>query len=324
MEIHVTKEILEQMEMLPGAADVQKLLRHHAGLSKREIRQAKFREEGIRKNGNRCRVTERVGLQDVICVCLETEENRSDHLETFQGAGEPELRVLYEDADLLVVEKPAGMASHPSGGHYRDTLANLVQSYLLKKGEACRIRPVGRLDRETSGIMVFAKNQAAAARLGDQRKNGAFHKTYTALAVGELPAGSRGCIRQPIGPDPEDRLRMRVDDGGKPAVSHWEVEASGGGLSLLRLTLETGRTHQIRVHMAWMGCPLAGDSLYGGALEKEIGRTALHAGKVRLVQPFTGEVLEFEVPLPRDMERLAARRGVYTQKIVENKEDNIL
>ena len=107
-------------------------------------------------------------------------------------------------------------------------------------------------------------------------------------------------------------------------MTHWEVEASGGGLSLLRLTLETGRTHQIRVHMAWLGCPLAGDSLYGGALEKEIGRTALHAGKVRLVQPFTGEVLEFEVPLPRDMERLAARRGVYTQKIVENKEDNIL
>ena len=234
------------------------------------------------------------------------------------------MRVLYEDADLLVVEKPAGMASHPSGGHYRDTLANLVQSYLLKKGEACRIRPVGRLDRETSGIMVFAKNQAAAARLGDQRKNGAFHKTYTALSVGELPAGSRGCIRQPIGPDPEDRLRMRVDDGGKPAVTHWEVEASGGGLSLLRLSLETGRTHQIRVHMAWMGCPLAGDSLYGGALEKKIGRTALHAGEVRLVQPFTGEVLEFEVPLPRDMERLAARRNVRIAKTMKDKEDNTL
>lgn len=306
IQIQVTKEITDRMEKLPGTMDIRKLLRHQAGLTNREISQAKFREGGIRKNGIRCRVTEQAGPGDVIRVCLETEENRSDHLEHFQGTGSRKLRVLYEDADLLAAEKPAGMVSHPSGGHYRDTLANLVQSYFLDKGEPVRIRPVGRLDRETSGIMVFAKNQAAAARLGRQRKNGDFRKVYTALVTGELPAGSQGCIRQPIGPDPRDRLRMRVDAGGKPAVTFWRAKASGEGFSLIKLRLVTGRTHQIRVHMAWAGHPLAGDSLYGQGADGGMRRAALHAGEVRLVQPFTGEILKFSAPLPRDMERLAA------------------
>ena len=304
IQIQVTEEIIEKMEKLPGTMDIRKLLRHQAGLTKREISQAKFREGGIRKNGIRCRVTEQARQGDVISVCLETEENRSDHLEYFQGTGPRKLRTLYEDGDLLVAEKPAGMVSHPSGGHYRDTLVNLVHSYFLNKGEPCRIRPVGRLDRETSGIMVFAKNQAAAARLGEQRKNGDFRKVYTALVTGELPAGSQGCIRQPIGPDPQDRLRMRVAAGGKPAVTFWRAEASGGGFSLIKLRLETGRTHQIRVHMAWAGHPLAGDSFYGHDPDGGMRRTALHAGEVRLVQPFTGEPLEFSVPLPEDMKKL--------------------
>ncbi len=312
MKIQVTKGILEQLAALPGTTDIGKLLRHQAGLTKREIRQAKFRPGGILKNGVRCRVTEPVKQGDMILVCLESEENRSDHLETFQGEEPRALAVLYEDEDLLVAEKPAGMASHPSGSHYRDTLANLVQSHLLGKGEACRIRPVGRLDRETSGIMVFAKNQAAAARLGEQRKKGEFQKIYTALARGELPAGSSGCICRPIGPDPGNRFRMRIDEKGKAAVTHWRAEASGGGYSLLKLWLETGRTHQIRVHMAWMGYPLAGDRLYGDHTENGMCRAALHAGRVRLIQPFTGKALEFEATLPRDMRELAENtlRGV--------------
>lgn len=309
MKLIVTKEILEQLKTLPGNMDVEKLLRHQAGLTKREIRRAKFQENGIRKNGIRCRVTDPVGPEDVVQICLESEENSSDHLEVFCGAERRELHVVYEDEDLLVTGKPAGMASHPSGSHYRDTLANLVQSYLHSKGETCRIRPVGRLDLETSGIVVFAKNQVAAARLGRQRKEGVFQKVYTALVTGELSPGSEGCVCQPVGKDPANRLRMCVDDGGKWAATHWRTEACGGGLSLLKLRLETGRTHQIRVHMAWMGYPLAGDGLYGGDMETGMKRTALHAGTVHFLQPFTGKKLEFTVPLPPDMKQLAGNMG---------------
>lgn len=305
IELIVTKEMLEQMKAFPGCMDVGKFLRHQAGLTKREIRRAKFQKNGIRKNGIRCRITDSVNPEDVIQICLEPEENRSDYLEVFCGAESRALEVVYEDEDLLVTCKPAGMASHPSGCHYRDTLANLVQSYLHNKGETCRIRPVGRLDLETSGIVVFAKNQVAAARLGKQRKRGEFQKVYTALVTGELPYGSQGCVCQPIGKDPVNRFRMRVDARGKEAVTHWRMETSGAGLSLITLRLETGRTHQIRVHMAWMGYPLVGDGLYGGGKETGMKRTALHAGTVRLFQPFTGKRLEFIVPLPPDMKHLA-------------------
>lgn len=318
IEIKVTEEIFRKIEAFPGAMDIGKLLRHQAGLTRREIRRAKFREDGIRKNGSRCRVTDPVRPGDLIQVCLEPEENRSDHMETFQGIQSRKLTVVYEDEDLLVAAKPAGMVSHPSGGHYRDTLANLVQSYLTEKNQMCRIRPVGRLDRETSGMVVFAKNQTAAARLAEQRENGKFQKIYTALAVGELPIGSRGCVRQPIGKDPCSRFRMRVDAGGKQAATFWKTEAFGGGLSLLRLRLESGRTHQIRVHMAWMGHPLAGDCLYGGSMAYGMDRTALHAGMVTFVQPFTGEVLKFQDPLPEDMANLASAMGWVPEGIRRN------
>lgn len=310
------------------------LLKSEAGLTKRQISQAKFRPGGIQKNKKQCRVTETAQKGDVLRVCLETKETDSFLLENWenkeqqarsssdqsssnQGSPWKKLEILYEDQDLLVVNKPAGMVTHPSGGHYADSLSNQIAAYFRSKGEETRIRSIGRLDKETSGVLLFARNQVAAARLQKQREEGQLQKTYLAIARGNIDTGDNWYkISLPLAPDRENHLKMTVSPdgklpGSKTAVTYLKVLASCDEYTVIKVRLETGRTHQIRVHMASIGHPLLGDSLYDmpipeeAAEEKEkktkqFRRAALHAWKIRFIHPFTGEKMMFETPLPED------------------------
>ena len=294
-------------------------LRRRMGLSKKEISQAKFRENGICVDGRRQKVTAVLRAGQRVDVLLDEGERTSPQLKS----SDKELQVLYEDQDVIAVDKPAGLSVHPAGreGLHGDTLANRLAFYLREKGEDCVIRIFGRLDQDTSGVVLAAKNQAAAARLARQREDGTLRKTYLAVCEG-IPKEREGEISLPLGPDPEDRTRMRVCPAGRPARTRYQVlntlqlegesmESGAKPCALVRLQLDTGRMHQIRVHMASIGCPLLGDPLYGDAETKgdgqtvpAIGRTALHAAELALCQPFTGEELRIRAPFPKDIARL--------------------
>lgn len=299
LQIRVERTSDQTEENTNKKITVEQILRRQAGFTKKQISRAKFHPEGIQKNGMRCRVTESVSPGDIIRVCVESDNEKSAHLE----GGTGNIEILYEDSDLLAVNKPAGIVTHPQGGHYSDSLANQAASYFRAKGEEHSVRPVGRLDRETSGIVVFAKNKTAAYRLQKQREQKIFKKTYLAVVEGALPVdGIEHRIESPIGQDSNNRLKMCISAGGKEAVTHYKVLANASAYSLISVTLDTGRTHQIRVHMEGLGHPLAGDQLYGKKLQKEgPARACLHAWAVELRQPFTGEKIYLKAPVPDDM-----------------------
>ena len=212
------------------------------------------------------------------------------------------LAVVYEDAHLLMVDKPPYLAVHPSAGKPDPTLANGVVAYYEKKGEAASFRPVNRLDRNTSGLILAAKDPHTAFLLTRKPE-----KVYLAVVFGRLEG--EGTIDAPIRVKEGCCITREVGPGGKESVTHWQALASDGKLTLLRLRLETGRTHQIRVHMAYIGHPLVGDTMYGTD-ETLLPRHALHCSEMAFAHPLTGEPLHFVSPLPLDMERLLEERGL--------------
>ncbi|MFP7319412.1 RluA family pseudouridine synthase [Bacillus spizizenii] len=215
-----------------------------------------------------------------------------------------ELDILFEDNHMLIVNKPAGIATHPNEDGQTGTLANLIAYHYQVNGEICKVRHVHRLDQDTSGAIVFAKHRLAHAILDQQLEKKTLKRTYTAIAEGQLKS-KKGTIDSPIGRNRSHPTRRRVSPGGQTAVTHFKVIASNAKerLTLVELELETGRTHQIRVHMASIGHPLTGDSLYGGG-SKLLNRQALHAKKVQAVHPITGEQIVAEAPFPADIENL--------------------
>ena len=281
---------------------LRNFLKSGLGLSKNEIRRAKFRERGICVNGVRRKVDVILECGDFVEVLIETGEESSVGL---CSSGEGVL-VLYEDSDVIVVDKPSGLSVHPAGKGDGDTLANRLAAYLRGKGEDSVIRIVGRLDKDTSGVVLAAKNRGAAMRLGRQRQTGELQKRYLALVEGELEA-EKGKVDLALGVDPGERTRMRVDPTGKDAVTHYEVLEKRDGYALVGLWLETGRMHQIRVHMAALGCPLLGDVLYGRGATAEMERAALHAWGLRFLGPFTGEEILVEAPVPEDFAAFCGR-----------------
>ena len=245
------------------------------------------------------------------------------------------LEIVYEDDDLLVVDKPAGMVVHPGHGNYSSTLVNALAWHLrelplFREGNQ-RAGLVHRIDKNTSGLLVVAKNELAHARLAKQFFDHTVHRRYTALVWGNLPE-DEGTITGHIGRSPKDRLKMHVfADGsdGKHAVTHWRVLKRYGYATLAECRLETGRTHQIRVHMAWQGHSLFNDERYGGdrilkgttfAKYKQfiencfalMPRHALHARSLGFAHPRTGEELRFESALPEDFRQLVEKWDGYT------------
>lgn len=219
------------------------------------------------------------------------------------------LDVIYEDDDLLVVNKPAGMVVHPAHGHRQDTLANaLLARYPdLAVGESGRPGIVHRLDRDTSGLIVVAKSEDALDHLRRQFRSRGVQKTYLALVRGRPPA-VEGIIETPIGRDPRQRQRMAAIPSGRPARTRYTMLEELGDYSLLRVSPETGRTHQIRVHLAWLGVPIVGDPVYGrergirGA-KNELGleRQFLHAWRLTFERPGAKGPVALEAPLPADL-----------------------
>lgn len=216
------------------------------------------------------------------------------------------LEIVYEDSDVLVVNKRSGMVVHPAPGHTTGTLVNGLMYHCNDlSGINGIMRPgiVHRIDKDTSGLLMVAKNDNAHTSLVNQLVEKSVTRVYTALVHGHIPHDN-GTIDAPIGRNQKDRQSMAVENQGKHAVTHFKVLERFGDFTLLECRLETGRTHQIRVHMKYIGHPLAGDPKYGPKKTIEFDGQVLHAGTLGFVHPVTGEYMEFKAPLPEDYEQL--------------------
>lgn len=208
---------------------------------------------------------------------------------------EKDLEIIFEDDDLLVINKPSGISVHPTFNHPNGTLCNAVANYLVKtQNTHSAARAIGRLDKVTSGVLIFAKNAYAASRL-----NGNIEKIYNAIAYGCTP--EKGTIDAPIYRPDFGKTMRAVGEEGDEAITHFKTIAHSDEKSFLEITTETGRTHQIRVHCAHIGHPLMGDEMYGAPLTENLKRAALHCSKVTIIHPITKERITFTAPLPEDM-----------------------
>mgnify|MGYP003451544803 CR=1 FL=1 len=235
-------------------------------------------------------------------------------LETDAGAEDIPLDIIHQDADVLVVNKPAGLVVHPGAGNADGTMVNGLLHFDPELANLPRAGIVHRLDKDTSGLMVVARSLRAHASLIEQLSSRAVHRQYVAVVQGPMVAG--GTVDAPIDRHPRDRVRMAVvkEGGGREAITHYRVREKFRSHTVVECRLETGRTHQIRVHMAHVKHPLIGDPLYGGAFKlpkaateflvetlRAFKRQALHAEKLSFIHPVSGEQLSFEAPMPEDM-----------------------
>lgn len=276
--------------------EVKDILRHHFQFSARMRNKIK-REKLVRLNGEPTPGWIPTSPGDIVTIQLP--EETSDFI--------PEdipISPVYEDDSLLIINKQPGLVVHPTKGHPGHTLANGIMKYMLDSGKNYKIRFMNRLDMDTSGIVAVAKNSHCQASFMKQSQAGLVEKRYLAIVKGII-AEDHGTIDLPIGkPDPE-RVERAVIEDGAPSVTHYTVlERFRAGYSFVELALETGRTHQIRVHMSHIGYPIVSDHLYGETNPLLIPRQALHARKLALTHPVTGTPLTFEAPLPEDMEQL--------------------
>lgn len=289
---------------------VRTVLEKRLGVSRKLMSRLKLTEQGLTLNGKRVFTNERVKQGD--CLAVRMEQEQSDDIL-------PELMpldIVYEDRELLIVNKLPGIIVHPTHGHYTGTLANGVVHHWLEKGETVRFRPIHRLDEETSGLVAIAKNPYIHQQLSEQMQAGEIDKRYRAF-VYNSPEPATGTVDAPIDRNPEEPHLRVVIPGGYASITHYETEAvyRSGGAAKIKLKLETGRTHQIRVHMKHIGCPLIGDKLYGYAsaarssggsaqLEAAVERQALHAATLGFTHPMTHKYMEFEAALPQDLQQL--------------------
>ncbi len=266
---------------------LEQYLRSAHGYSGRILTKIKKSPEYVLKNGSHIRVVDPVFAGDEVRITLE---------DTVRTPPNPALRVpiVYEDDDVIVFDKPAGMPMHPSRNHAMDTLGNFFAAYCERTGQELVFRPVVRLDADTTGLCIAAKNMLSASRLA-----GRVGKEYLALAEnGEVPLPDSGVIDAPIARENGDGIRRCVDfAAGKRAVTHYEVLRRGKQASLVRVWLETGRTHQIRVHFAWLRHPLLGDEMYGGDCSERKGH-ALHCSRLYFIHPVTNKNVSLCSDLP--------------------------
>ena len=290
LELPITAEL--------AGIKVDTLLKKRLGLSGTVVRRVKWLPEGILLDG--VRVNTRVCPKEgqVLSVQLSDPERRSGIL-----PAPGQLDIVYEDEDVIVLNKAPGLSVHPGPGHFSDTLGNFLLYYYDQSGQECDFHPVHRLDRGTSGLMVAAKHPHAQEVLKNQLHTEDFCREYLAVCEG-TPSPAEGTIDAPLGPKPGSLVEQWVTPEGKPARTHYRVLEEKKGRALLHLRLDTGRTHQIRVHMAHLGHPLTGDFLYGTEDHDLIPRPALHSAFLSFRHPVSGEKLNFSIPLPKDMEGL--------------------
>ena len=265
------------------------------GYSRQIIIHLKKTEHGILQNGEWAYVRTPLVPGDVLKITL-LEESASEHI--LPVPMEPD--IVYEDEDLLVVNKPFDMPVHPSIHNYDNTLANGMAYYFQQKGETFIFRCINRLDRDTTGLLILAKNALSASILSNDMKARKIHRTYQAV-ISRIPVPASGTIDAPIARKEDSAIERCVDfEKGEPAVTHYRTLETKENLALVELSLETGRTHQIRVHMQHMGCPLLGDYLYNPDFTL-INRVSLHSYSLSFVHPIAGKSMYFCAPLPKDM-----------------------
>lgn len=289
------KELVFKISEEQNGLAVKAVLSKDVHLSRREISRLKF-SGGLLLNGQSCRVTEELHTGDELkLIFMEQDTAHAQRI-----LGKPE--ILYEDEDLVIVNKPAGMPCHPSHEHLDDDMGTLLQNYY---DNGLMIRAVGRLDKDVSGVMVYAKNKPAAARLSAGRTKGTLHKEYLAIVEGRVEQKS-GTLEYRLAKKDGRRDRV-IDEDGQLCITDFTTEREGLMMSLLRVSIRTGRTHQIRAGMKQFGHPLMGDVLYGGDHDL-IHRPALHCADLTLQQPFTGKVIKVSAPMPDDMQALLKMR----------------
>ena len=268
--------------------------RNIAGLSRAFLRSVKFRENGILINGQR--VTTRGVLHAGDSLVFNIPNDRTQKVVPAEGP----VSIVFENEDIVLVNKPAGLVIHPCHGHYSDTLLSYLAWYYRLLPEQPLLCPIGRLDKDTSGLLVVAKNDAAHQSLAAQIAAHTAYRGYEAIVVGSVKDDT-GTVDKPIARHKTDRKKMAIVEGGREAITHYTVIKRYNGYTYMAFQLETGRTHQIRVHMASIGHPIIGDPVYG--LKKDrfsnIGGQCLHAAKLTLTHPKTGERMEFSASLPQ-------------------------
>lgn len=292
------------------------ICRQRLHMTRHAVSRAKFVDCGIMLGRKRARTNKIVHAGQRVSIVI------GDSSEAVTGsnvvASEGALDILLEDEDLLVINKPAGLATHPGPGHFSDTLGNRVMAHFTRTGVQASLHPVHRLDIGTSGLVIVAKNAYSQHRLQRTLHTPDFKRVYQALCCGKLPA-REGDIAIPIGQLPGERTTraLPLDQGGKEALTHYRVLAGGMltgdtqadaavEVSHVELVLGTGRTHQIRIHLSALGCPLLGDDWYGQA-SPLIARPALHAAQLEFTHPVTGEHLVLESKPPIDFSQLVSQ-----------------
>ena len=268
---------------------VKEFLRKECMVSATLFTQLKKTENGITNNGIHTRAIDKIKYKDIVEITLPEDKNEIVPINI-------PINVLFEDEHLMAVEKEPYMAVHPVHGHINDTLANACAYYAKQKNEMWTFRAINRLDRDTSGVVLIAKNAYSAPILSDTAK-----KKYIAVCEGKIEHS--GTVDLPIRFKEGHSIQRETGEGGVTAITHYYPIKYGGGHTLTEFELETGRTHQIRVHMSSIGYPLAGDDMYGGSLDK-IGRQALHCASVSFMHPESHDYITVESPVPKEFSEL--------------------
>lgn len=282
---------MELNYIVKDEVNIRQVLRERFGISERLLTKLKKSKKIFLNDSNKIYMDMYVKPNDKINVNLDFDEDNSNIIPV-----KMDLKILYEDESIIIVDKPANMPVHPSLNHYEDSLSNGIKYYFNTLELKRKIRPINRLDKNTSGIVIFAKNEYIQDRLNK------YHKEYLAIVVGKL-LGS-GIIDKPIARKEDSIIERCINNNGEKSITEYEViqnfKVNNTNLSLVKCILHTGRTHQIRVHMKSIGHPILGDTLYGNYSEL-INRQALHAYKISFIHPITKKEIEITSSIPNDM-----------------------
>ena len=276
--------------------NIKQILKEEFHISDRLIVKLKKNKQ-LYLNNEAISINHKFNIEDILSINLDFYEESENIVPTKMN-----LNILFEDDGLLILDKPAGIPVHPSMMHYENSLSNGVKYYFNSINLKRKIRPVNRLDKNTSGIVIFAKNEYIQECLVKQMKLGLFKKEYIALLKGNIKE-NKGTINAPIARKKESIIEREISKDGASSVTHYELIKNYDNFCLVKFILETGRTHQIRVHSQYIGHPILGDTLYGNS-SNLINRQALHAYKINFVHPITNKKIEIISKPPKDISKL--------------------